>query len=127
RGHLYIGRGDVVGAYSDKELDFCRSLLPWLQQALQLFSKLMRATVEHDIAEDALAHMGIGNIVMDLAGGILSMDQVATDILRRSKQLSLINGRFQIQGAEAAARFESCCRELLAAGHAGGARAFRLR
>jgi DNA-binding CsgD family transcriptional regulator len=98
--YLTIGRNEAVGPYSDTDMAQLTSLLPHLDQAIEIYAVICRERVSSQGALRALDMLEVGAILIDQERRILAMNATAQQLLDRSgadrselnEALSLYNG-----------------------------------
>lgn len=122
--HLYIGRSDIKGPFEQRECELCEFIVPFMYDSLRLYSGIMQSAARKDVAEDVLASIGVGSMLMDSRGNIFDADTLAREIARRSKAVSITNGKLAIADPTSAERLRAACSDLLSSGSPAATRAF---
>jgi DNA-binding CsgD family transcriptional regulator len=87
--------------FSAAEKELCRLLLPHLQSALQLYTRLDVAESERQLLAGTVDRMLLGTVILDEAGTVIKTNSVAHHILRENDGLRVAKGLLEAgYGAE---------------------------
>jgi PAS domain-containing protein len=98
---LYGARDGARGAFSADEAQAIRGLLPHLDRSVQVYSRLERQRSETQIYGNTVAALGIGVVLLDRQGSIVSCNKEADAILAESSAVVRFENRLRLAGAAA--------------------------
>lgn len=90
---LQIIRTADKGDFDEKDKQFCRDLLPHLEQAMEIYTRLQINEAELTLYQRAIDHLAIGVIVLDGQGDIVRTNASASRVLEKSKDLYIHDKR----------------------------------
>ncbi|MDB5978976.1 MAG: helix-turn-helix transcriptional regulator [Nevskia sp.] len=91
RVRLRICRGGREGAFNEQDLRYGESLLPHFKRALHGYFLQSRRDAENRLLSQAVERFGLGLVLLDQGGALLSSNGAADGILRRKDGLRLLN------------------------------------
>lgn len=113
RARVRVTRSRRARKFSKADKALISVLLPHLQQAIRLHSRLIQTATEREIYEDAIDHLDVGTIILDESGRVHRTNQAARDILDTRAGLSLLEGRLQVGGRQENADFRRIVEEMM--------------
>jgi DNA-binding CsgD family transcriptional regulator len=78
-----------AGAFGEEELGVLQVLIPHLQRAFQFHERVVGLQRKADSAAEALDRLGMGFLVVDAAGRILTLNRLAATTLEQNDGLSI--------------------------------------
>jgi DNA-binding CsgD family transcriptional regulator/PAS domain-containing protein len=96
---LYGARDGARGAFSADEAQAIRGLLPHLDRSVQVYSRLERQRSETQIYGNTVAALGIGVVLLDRQGSIVSCNKEADAILAESSAVVRFENRLRLAGS----------------------------
>lgn len=103
RAWLSISRDDARGRFDDGEAAALVALLPHLQRAAAIHARLEAERNSATIHAAALADLGVGVILLDGGGAIISTNRLADRLLDRGTAIARDRDRLKVRGANGAA------------------------
>jgi len=111
--HIGFVRQSAAERFGRPELNFLDLLLPHLEQALQMHSRMDRLKVMADLAQEHLAQTGAGCVVLNGDGRITFRNRIAQDLLREGTVLRETDGTIHLSEPTAEARFRQLVRDCI--------------
>lgn len=90
---LRICRPHGAAPFSSADKRFCRKLLPHLQRAVYIQSRLKRTESERTLYAAAVERLRIATFILDETGAVLECNQAAQELLRERDGLTLGNNK----------------------------------
>jgi DNA-binding CsgD family transcriptional regulator len=84
-----------------KAVEVIKELLPHLDRALKLYSRILIGQSEKALYEKAISHLAFGAIVLDGKRKILNSNRIATHLLERYPEITVANNRLILSGNDA--------------------------
>jgi DNA-binding CsgD family transcriptional regulator len=104
------GRLERQGAFTEREIDLGRLLLPHLRRAVTISKVLDARAVEHAQMAEALDALKCGVALTNQNGAILYANRAAERMLRHAGQIQSVRGVLQATAPEAAKELRSAIR-----------------
>lgn len=82
--------------FGDGEKALMRLLMPHLQQAIEIHSKLMRTESERAFYADTIDQLAMGVVILDEQAKILRTNQAADRLLSQQRGLAILNDSLQV-------------------------------
>lgn len=92
-------RGAARGPFSNDEAYSIRNLLPHLDRAVQIYSRLERQRSETRLYAQTVAALGVGVVLLDGQGSIVGTNTEADEILASEAPILISEGRLSLVGA----------------------------
>jgi DNA-binding CsgD family transcriptional regulator len=96
---LYGARDGARGPFSTDEAHSIRRLLPHLDRSVQVYSRLERQRSETQIYANTATALGVGVVLLDGPGSILSCNKEADAIFAEGSMVARAGNRLQLVGA----------------------------
>jgi len=93
RAWLMLSRDESVGNFDNEIKQQCIELLPHLELALEIHSRLMLKETKLNIYSKSMSQLVVGTIIVDGDGEILDINQAAAQIITESHVLEIRSGR----------------------------------
>lgn len=77
--------------FGEAEKHFIRSLRPYLESAMKMYSQIKDSELEKELYEDALDRLSIGTVILDTRGRIIKTNEVARDLLTRTAAIAIVD------------------------------------
>lgn len=95
-----ISRGDGRGAFGPADATFLIALLPHLRRAVAIHARLEMERAASRLHADALSDLGFGIILVNAAGGIISTNALAEQLLGSGTAIARVQDRLKIKGVD---------------------------
>jgi DNA-binding CsgD family transcriptional regulator/PAS domain-containing protein len=126
---LRVARSRGARAFGKREKQLCALLLPHLERAIRIHTRLHRIESERALYAGAIAQLAVGAVILDGNGAVMATNQLAGEILARRDGIWIGEGVLRVQSAREAAELKRIVGELLAhrrAGQPGVVQALRI-
>ena len=126
---LRITRPKARENFGEDDKRLCRLLLPHLQQAVELHSRMLRTESERAFYEDAIDKLAMGVIILDGNARVLRKNHAAEHLLQEKRGLSLVGDALQVGDNQENRAFRTLLEEVMDAHRQfrpGFVRAFRI-
>jgi DNA-binding CsgD family transcriptional regulator len=120
-----VGRYRGARAFGEAEKSLARSLLPHLERAIRLQSRISRIEREKAVYAGAMAQLSVATIILDEQNRVLSTNDAAASLLRDNDALSLQGERLVLRDVAARGELETLLQEALASRQSAGPAAAR--
>lgn len=90
---LRLSRLEKLGDFGADERRLCRTLLPYLRTALNLFVRRSDAEAERAALATTVSSASVGSIIVDPDGQLIDANPLALDILKQRDGLYILNHR----------------------------------
>ena len=116
--------GPVGRDFGAREKAFLVHFRPHLSRALEIFARIRRNESEKEILGETLDRLGIGTVVLDGHGSVVSVNRTAQELAERSGALRIADGRITATRPEQAALLRELIDRALAPRRSARAGAF---
>ncbi|MBB3046806.1 DNA-binding CsgD family transcriptional regulator/uncharacterized coiled-coil protein SlyX [Litorivivens lipolytica] len=126
---LRITRPKARENFGEADKALCRQLLPHLEQAIELHSRILRTESERAFYEDAIDKLSMGVVILDRKAKVLRKNQAADRLLQEKRGLQQVAGTLQVGDSQENRAFRACLEEVMEAHRQfkpGFVRAFRV-
>jgi len=126
---LRVARSRGARAFGKREKQLCALLLPHLERAIRIHTRLHRIESERALYAGAIAQLAVGAVILDGNGAVMATNQLAGEILARRDGIWIGEGVLRVQSVREAAELKRIVGELLAhrrAGQPGVVQALRI-
>lgn len=90
-----ITRGHRQPAFSEQDKALCTRLLPHLRRSLQVHNLLGRSESLGSLYAEAINRLSVATLVLDEAGAVLQLNDVARELLKQADGLKLVGSRLE--------------------------------
>ncbi len=126
---LRITRPKARDNFGDEEKRLCRMLLPHLQQAVELHSRMLKTESERAFYEDAIDKLAMGVVILDGNARVLRKNHAAENLLKEKRGLAQVGDALQVGDSQENRAFRTLLEEVMEAHRQfqpGFVRAFRI-
>src|SRR5206468_2158509 len=95
---------------TEDDVSLVSALMPHLQRAVQLHSRIAELEARRHTAEDALDRWSLGVFLLDRSGAVLMMNRAAEELVRRGEGLAVDRGGLRALRADESARLRKLIR-----------------
>lgn len=110
---LRICRPLRSGPYTADERRFCQLLVPHFQRAVELHSRLYVTEAERQLYAGSFDHLGVGTIILDERGAVLTVSDAARDILAQQANLNVEGNLLTARRKETAGELDAAIAQAL--------------
>lgn len=118
--HIGFVRQSGAEPFGRRELEFLDLLLPHLEQVLQMQSRTDRLKVMADLAQEHLAQIGAGCVVLNGDGRVTFRNRIAQELLREGAVINEHDGTIHLTEPKAEARFRQLAKDCMLASRLHG-------
>ena len=111
--HIGFVRQSAAERFGRPELNFLDLLLPHLEQALQMHSRMDRLKVMADLAQEHLAQTGAGCVVLNGDGRVIFRNRIAQELLRDGSVINEQDSVIHLTAPTADTRFRKLVEECI--------------
>ncbi|WP_419711218.1 helix-turn-helix transcriptional regulator [Pseudomonas sp. NFX224] len=90
-----ITRPKAAPKFTASERTLCEMLLPHLRRAMHVHNLLDRSESISELYSQAISRLSVATIVLDQNGSVLSLNPVASELLKQADGLKLVGGRLE--------------------------------
>ncbi len=90
-----IGRYQGARAFSESEKRWVQQLLPHLERAIRLHTRINRSEGERAVYEGAVQQLAVATFILDEQGGLLSCNELASELLSAGEIMREQEGRLE--------------------------------
>lgn len=126
---LRITRPKARDNFGEADKNLCRQLLPHLEQAIELHSRILRTESERAFYEDAIDKLSMGVVILDGNARVLRKNHAAERLLAEKRGIQQVAGALQVGDSQENRAFRACLEEVMEAHRQfkpGFVRAFRV-
>lgn len=112
---LRVTRNKGQPDFSDSDKQIVQKILPHLEQAIAIHSKLTQTETERSLYEDAIDQLSVGTFILDEHGRVIRMNDAARHLLDSRKGICVVDGKFSAGNRQDNQRFKAVLDEVLSA------------
>ena len=112
RASLRWTRGRENADFSTQDKNYCRELLPHIEQALQIFWRVHHLELEQQLYSGILQRLSLGTLFLGDDGEVVKINSVAQAWLTQGKGLVLRDGRLSFGSTRAGKEFREYLSQL---------------
>lgn len=116
---LRVARTRGARPFGKREKQLCELLLPHLERAIRIHTRLHRMESERALYAGAIAQLAVGAVILDGKGAVVATNRLADGILARRDGLWIADGALRVQNVREAAELKRIVGELLERGRDG--------
>lgn len=87
---IRVSRGHEEPAFTPADRRLLERLMPHIRLALEISARLAQSETERALYAGAVGQLAVGTVILDGRGRVLSMNQVASDLLREGDGVRLV-------------------------------------
>ncbi len=115
--------------FGEREKQLCKSVLPHIKQAVEIYSRLRESESERAFYADTIDSLSVGVLTLDAEGRVIQGNPIAARLLEQHSVQSSLGQRLKFSDAREQQAFRELLAEVIDAHHhreAGCVRAFRI-
>ena len=120
---LRIGRYEGGELFGESEKSLLRAILPHLERAVRLHTRLQRLGRERALYADAMEQLSVATIILDEHAGVISCNELAERLLARNDGIRVRDNFLQLSSQQATLELQELVAEVLKSNRQGDARA----